>query len=93
MGYRVIIESATKPLMGIAQRIIVETSGHESLLGERNGDPRGVASDPASSPFFRTGCRSSGTTGWVKHQVARIGSHEDTSLNNLFIRLNNVCFF
>src|SRR5437763_15571071 len=54
---------------------------------------RGIDGDPAPAPLLGdVGC-STGATGWVEHEVAWVGDHEEAALNNLWWRLSYIDLF
>ena len=85
-------EAALQPLMRIAQGMIIEAGGHQPLLGQCDGDARGVAGDPPAPPFFGHECSGARSTGRVEYEVARIGGHQETALNHCGRRLDDVHF-
>ena len=75
-------EPALQSFVWVAQRVVIEAGGHQALFGQRNGNARGVAGDPAAAPFFSdVGC-SAATARWIKNQVAGVGGHEHATLND-----------
>ena len=56
---------------------------HDASTGERQGDARGVDSDPAAAPLFSDGGGGAGTAGRVEHEVAGICGHQDAALDDI----------
>ena len=49
---------------------------------------RGVDGDPAAAPLLGDVGRGAGAAGGVEHEVAGVGGHEDTALNDFRVGLN-----
>ena len=92
MRHRLVNEPALEPFLRVAQGKVIKAGGHQALLGQGDGDARGVTGDPAAAPFFGDVGGGARSAGRVKYQVAGIGGHEHAALNNLYCRLNNIIF-
>jgi len=89
--HRLVLEPAAHAFLRVRQFVVVEDGGHQPLLGERQRHPRGVAGDPAPAPLRR---RRRPVVPLpqvrVEDKVAWVGGHEEATLDNLRMRLNNV---
>src|SRR5690606_27793546 len=82
-------ETGLQAFVRILELVVVVARGHEALFGERDRDARGVAGDPAPTPFFGDKCSSAGAAGRVDYQITWISGHEHAALNNLRMGLDN----
>ena len=74
----------------MGQLVVVVERGHQTLLGQGERHPRGVAGDPAAAPLLGdVGCCAAAASG-VEYEVAWVGGHQNAALNNLRIGLHNV---
>src|SRR5207247_845821 len=67
--------------------------GHQARAGQRQGDAAGVAGDPAAAPLLGDVGGGAAAAGRVEHQVAGVGGHEEATLDDLRVGLNNIELF
>jgi hypothetical protein len=90
MRHGFIVETAAQTLVRIAQGVIVERRGHQSLLGQRDRHARGVAGDPAPPPFFPDEGGGARATGRIEHQIAGICGHQKAAFYNCRSSLDDI---
>src|SRR3990172_5799419 len=64
--------------------VVLESSGQQSLTGDRNGHTACVDCDPPPAPLFGDIRRGAAATRRIKDQIARIRGHQKTALNDLW---------
>ena len=77
-------------LWTVGKQVVRVTSPHDAGTREGQGDTGGVDGDPAATPLLRdVGCGARATSR-IKHEVAWVRGHQDASLNDIGISLNNI---
>ena len=92
VGHGFVDKTAAQPFVRIAQGEVVKAGGHQPLFGQRNGDARGVAGNPAAAPFFGDVGGGSAAAGGVEYQVAGVGGHQNAAFDNAGIGLHDINF-
>ncbi len=77
-------------LWTVGEKIIWITRSHQTRAGERDSDARCINGDPAPAPLLSDVGGSAGAAGWIQHEVARIGCHQDAAFNHFWRCLNYI---
>ena len=80
------------PVAAVGEQIPGIACAHDASAGERQGDAGGVDGDPAAAPLLGDVGSSASATGRVEDEVAGVGGHQDTALNQCCGSLNHVDF-
>ena len=78
------------PLAAVGEEIVRVAGAHDPGAGQRQGHAGGVDGNPAAAPLLGDVGGGAGAAGGVEDEVAWVGCHENTTLDNLGCRLNNV---
>ncbi len=68
---------------GIGEQVERIARAHDAGAGQRQRDARGVDRDPAAAPLLGDGGGGAGAAGWVEHEVAGVGGHQEAAFDNL----------
>ena len=74
----------------VGEQVVGIARTHDAGTGQRQGHAGGVDGDPAAAPLLGDIGGGAGAAGRVEHEVAGVGGHQDTTLNHLGIRLNDI---
>ena len=83
-------EAARRSTCLVGEPEVREGSSKEALPREREGDAADIARDLAAPPLFGGVSGGARATGRIKHEIAWIGGHEKTALNNRIRGLNDI---
>src|SRR3546814_2732110 len=72
-------EAATQAFVRVLELKVVVTGGHQPSLGQGDGHARGVAGDPAATPFLGDVGGGAGAAGGIEYKVAGICGHQNAS--------------
>ena len=81
MGNSFVKEAAADAFFGIAQCVEVKLGREKPLPGNGKSDAGRIHCDPAPPPLLGNTGRRAGAAGRVKHEIARVGSHKQATLN------------
>src|SRR5258706_6119624 len=77
-------------LLRVGQQVVGILGGHQAGTRQRQSDAAGVAGDPAPAPLLGNIGGSATAAGWIEHEVAWVGGHEEATLNHLYGCLHDI---
>ena len=79
-----------KTFRRVGEQVVRIPRAHDARARERERHARRVDRDPATTPLLGDVRGRAGTAGRIEHEVARIGRHQEASLDDRRGRLNDV---
>src|SRR6266581_7047951 len=78
------------PIARISEQVVGVARAHDAGAGQRECYARGVDGDPAATPLLGNGGGGARTASRIEHEIAGIGSHQYTSLDHCWRRLDHI---